>query len=290
MLTRQLSSFLCCVFFAMCGNSYGQPGFRVASYNIRYEAEADEQSGNGWGLRRQPLATLIQTHAFDLVGTQEGNARQLAELNQLLPGYAYLAHPYGGSDGLLSNCAIFYQTERFDVLDSGVFWLSETPDIPSIGWDASDRRIRYWAKFKEKETNREFFFFNVHFYWRKHVAREQSGPLLVRKIRGIAPGQPVICTGDFNSTVETTQIKAIKELLLDVYDVTRTPRKGGEGTAFPGGVFHGQPRGRIDYVFVSSAFTVEDYHVISDTYNGDRYPSDHLPVTSGLTWSDLNQH
>ncbi|WP_257657798.1 endonuclease/exonuclease/phosphatase family protein [Parapedobacter lycopersici] len=267
-----------------------QPGFRVASYNIRYAAEADEQSGNGWDIRKQPLSELISSHGFDIVGTQEGNTSQLADLSELLPGYAYLAHPYGGQDGLLSNCAIFYKAARFDALDSGVFWLSETPDMPSIGWDASDRRICYWTQFREKETGKTFFFFNVHFYWRKHIAKEQSGPLLARKIREIAGSQPVICTGDFNSLSETTQIQAVKGLLSDAYEVTQTPRVGVEGTGFPGGVFQGQPGGRIDYIFVSPHFQVVDYRVLSDTYNGDHYPSDHLPVTSWLSWSTETAH
>lgn len=274
------------IYFILLGLAIAnaQQGFRVASYNIRYAAAADEQSGNGWEVRKQPLATLITRHGFDIVGTQEGNVQQLAGLNNLLSGYAYLGSPYGGS-GDLHNCATFYKTALFDVLDSGVFWLSETPDTPSIGWDASDRRICHWTKFREKKTGKEFFFFNVHFYWRKQLARAQSGPLLVRKIRDIAGDHPVICTGDFNSTAETTQIEAVKALLSDAYDVTKTPRKGVEGTGFPGGVFQGKPGGRIDYIFISDHFNVEDYRVISDVYNDDRYPSDHLPVTSLLTWS-----
>lgn len=291
-------TFFCCCFaigiiFSCNGQganfigTKAKPGaFRVASYNIRYEAPADEQTGNGWGLRKGPLASLILRHDFDIVGTQEGNARQLAELKELLPGYAYSAKPYGGPDGHLSNCAMFYKAALFEIADSGVFWFSETPEEPSIGWDATDRRICHWIRFTEIATSRTFFFFNVHFYWRYHTAREKSGPLLVNKIREIAGEDPVICTGDFNSASETTQISAVKELLSDAYWVTETPRSGKEGTSFSGGIFHGEPKGRIDYIFVSDDFVVKDYKVLSDTYGDKRYPSDHLPVTSLLKWSD----
>lgn len=257
--------------------------FRVASYNIRYRADADEASGNGWDLRKGPLAKLIVSHEFDLVGTQEGYDSQLEDLKSLMPGFSYVGHRYGG-DKVKHNCAIFYKTSLFEVLDSGVFWLSETPDVPSIGWDANDQRICQWIKFKVKKTGKSFYFFNAHFYWRLKIAKEESGPLMARKIKEIAGDAPLICTGDFNSTVETPQIIAIKKVLSDAYDITKKPREGVENTNMSGGVFQGQPVNRIDYIFLSRHFTVEDYKVISDMYNDNRYPSDHLPVTSLLTF------
>jgi len=253
--------------------------FRVAAFNIRYNAEADEKSGNGWGLRKRPVAKVILDHRFDIVGTQEGDAQQLEDLKALLPGYEYLGHPYGGQ-GDLHNAATFYKNSLFEVLDSGVFWFSETPDEPSVGWDASDRRIAHWTKFQVKATGKTFFFFNVHFYWRLEEARKQSGPLLIRKIKEIAQDEPVICVGDFNSTEETAQIQAIKSFLGDAYEQTQSPREGVEHTNLGGGVFQGEPKNRIDYVFVSSQIQVTDYKVLSDQYDGGRYPSDHLPVTS----------
>lgn len=257
--------------------------FRVAAFNIRYAAEADEQSGNGWNLRKGPVSEVIRAHRFDVVGTQEGNASQLTDLKALLPDFDYIGHPYGGK-GDLHNCATFFRTSLFEVLDSGVFWFSETPDKPSIGWDATDRRIAHWTKFKVKDTGKEFFFFNVHFYWRLEIAKRESGPLLVRKIEEIAGETPVICVGDFNSTSETPQIQAIKSLLHDAYDRTITRRQGVENTNMGGGVFQGEPKNRIDYIFVSPHFQVKDYRVLSDRYDDDRYPSDHLPVTSLLAF------
>lgn len=95
--------------------------FRVASYNIRYEAEADEKSGNGWNVRKGPLAELILKYGFELIGTQEGNDKQLVELKELIPDFDFIGHAYGGKTGTLHNCATFYNKRRFDVLDSGVF-------------------------------------------------------------------------------------------------------------------------------------------------------------------------
>lgn len=257
--------------------------FRIAAYNIRYAAEMDEQSGNGWAIRKGPLASLIQQHQFDIVGTQEGDGNQMDDLKKLLPEFDQVLHPYGGT-GDLHNLGILYKGDLFEPLDKGVFWLSETPDTASIGWDATDRRICQWAKFRDKKSSKEFYVFNTHFYWRKEIARRESGPLLAAKIKSIAGDYPVLVTGDFNSRPETPQIKDILTGLKDAYEATESARKGVEGTGFPGGVFQGTPGGRIDYIFVGPEVRVLDYEVLSDVYNGDRYPSDHLPVTSTVTF------
>ncbi len=261
--------------------------FRVASYNIRYEAPGDIKTGNSWDERKEFLAELIRSHKFDLIGTQEGNERQLEELESLLPGFSFIGYPYGGRNGRLHNCATFYRTSMFDVLDSGVFWYSETPDEPSVGWDATDQRICFWIKFKEKVSGQEFYFFNSHFYWRYVTAKANSGTVLVNKVREIAKGYPVICTGDYNSTDSTFQIKQILTILKDAYRITETAPVGPENTSFPGGVFKGTPNSRIDYIFVSDDFRVMDYAVLSDVYRDNRYPSDHLPVTSKLSISSF---
>lgn len=252
--------------------------FRVAQYNIRSAAPADEESGNGWSLRKEPLSQVILSYNFDIVGTQEGNDDQIPELQALLPDYSCEAYPYGGKNGDMHNCAIFYKTDKFKMLAHGVFWLSETPDVKSIGWDATDIRICNWAKFKEKASGKVFYFFNVHFYPRNTTAKQESGTLMVKKIQEIAGQTPVICVGDFNSKPDTPQMIAVKNLLSDAFDITQTPRQGPENTSFHGGEFTGTPRSRIDYILVSKHFKVLSYNVLTDSYNDGHYPSDHLPV------------
>jgi endonuclease/exonuclease/phosphatase family metal-dependent hydrolase len=254
---------------------------RVSTYNIRYESKADDLAGNGWEVRKKPVAELILKHGFDIVGTQEGNAKQLEELKGLLDGFDFIGYPYGGPDGKLHNCATYFKKSLFKVLDKGMFWLSETPGVPSKGWDATDTRICQWIKFKEVKSGKEFYFFNAHFYFRAVEARKNSGALMVSKIREIAKDAPVVFVGDLNSTPEMTQIGTIKSLLNDCAAVSKTPREGFEKT-FPGGRFSGNPEMLLDYMFVSDHFNVLDYKVLADTYNDNRYPSDHLPITSKL--------
>ncbi len=253
---------------------------RVAAYNIRYESKADDLAGNGWAVRKAPLAQLIADQKFDIVGTQEGNTRQLKELKELLNSFEYVGYPYGGPDGKLHNAATYYRSDLFKVLDKGVFWLSETPDTPSIGWDATDRRICQWIKFQDLKSEKAFYFFNAHFYYRNKEAREKSGNLMVEKMKEIASDYPVICLGDFNSTPEMAQIHHMEAYLRDCREIAG--QKEGPEATFPGGRFHGEPEIRLDYIFVSDHFRVMDYKTLTDTYDGNRYPSDHLPVTARI--------
>lgn len=258
--------------------------FMVGSYNVRYAAAEDEKTGNNWNKRIKPMVNLITAYHMDIVGTQEANAKQLEDMQPLLDEYAYIANPYGGKTGTAHHTAIFYKKSLFEPIDQGVFWLSPTPDTASFGWDATDRRICQWAKFKHKISKKEFYFFNAHFYWKGHVAKENSGPLIVRKIKEVAGKHAVILVGDLNSESKTTQMAAIREILKDVIEVDKEAMQKGEGTAFPGGVFKGIPNGRIDYIYTSPHFSPLNYKVIADQYEGDRYPSDHLPIISEVSW------
>jgi len=256
---------------------------KAASYNIRYAAAADETTGNGWNVRKTPLANLIRNHDFDIVGTQEGNFSQMGDLMTLLPGYDYIGYPYGGSTSKNHTASIVYKKAEYEVVDQGVFWYSETPDVESIGWDATDTRICTWARMKHKASGQQFYFFASHFYYQYVTAKRNSGAVLVQKIQEIVTDNlPVISTGDYNSNPSTPQVLDILTLLQDSYDITETPRSGPVGTGFPGGVFEGTPGSRIDYVFVNNKVRVLTYAVLTDSYNGGRYPSDHLPVSCDL--------
>jgi len=246
----------------------------VASYNLRYNTQND--GVNAWPNRKENVKALIQFHDFDLFGTQEGLRGQLDDIAEL-PDYAFLGA--GRDDGKTAgeHSAIFYRKSRFNVTQSGNFWLSETPDKPGKGWDATCcNRICSWAKFADQTTGKSFFFFSVHFDHQGVVARRESGKLMVQEIKKIAGNTPVILVGDFNSTPDTEQIKTIQSLLPDTYAVTKTPPYGPVGT-FSGFKFDAPFKDRIDYIFVSKQFDVLKYGALTDAKE-QRYPSDHLPV------------
>lgn len=246
----------------------------IATYNIRYNNPGD--SLNAWPHRKENVKALIRFHEFDIFGTQEGLIDQikgLAEMNE----FAYTGK--GRDDGKEAgeHSAIFYRKNRFKLLASGDFWLSETPEKPGKGWDAKCcNRICSWGKFQDMLTKKTFYFFSVHFDHQGVIARRESGKLMVKKIKEIAGNTPVICVGDFNSTPETEQIQTMQTLLNDAYNVTAEPPYGPVGT-FNAFKFEAPMKHRIDYIFVSPAIKVLKYGVLTDAKD-QRYPSDHQPV------------
>lgn len=230
---------------------------KVATYNIRNLSDKDE---NAWSNRKEKVKALVLYHDFDIFGTQEGFLSQLQDLCEM-QAYAYTGNGRDDGKDAGEHSAIFYKKDRFKVLDSGNFWLRETPDQPGKGWDATCcNRICSWAKFKDIQSKKEFYFFNVHFDHEGVIARQESGKLMVQKIKEIAKDVPVITTGDFNSTPETEQIQTMQTLLNDSYKVTQAPPYGPEGT-FNGFRFNAELKSRIDFIFVSKQIAVLKYGV-----------------------------
>jgi len=270
--------FALCAFFA----SHAQPSkaINVATYNLRYDTPND--GPNAWPNRKENVKALIRFHEWDIFGTQEALRHQLNGVAELTE-FAFIGK--GRDDGKEAgeHSAIFYKKDRFKLLQSGDFWLRETPETPGKGWDATCcNRICSWAKFKDLNTKKEFYFFNVHFDHQGVEARRQSGHLMVKKMKEIAGNALVICTGDFNSTPDTEQIKLLKGALNDTHDVSALPAYGPEGT-FNAFKFDAPMKQRIDYIFVSSPIKVLKYGVLTDA-NEQRYPSDHQPVVAKIVF------
>lgn len=248
----------------------------VAAYNLRMDTSSD--GINAWPNRKDDVKALVQYHEFDIIGTQEGFKHQLEGLLEI-PGFAYIGGGRDDGKDAGEHSAIVYKKERFQILDSGDFWLSETPDKPGLGWDATCcNRIASWAKFKDKQSRKQFYVFNVHFDHQGVIARRESAKLMQQKIKEIAKDEPVILTGDFNSTPETEQIVLLSAFLNDAYTVSKMPPYGPVGT-FNSFQFTAPYEKRIDYVFVSDHFEVRKYAALTDSKE-QRYPSDHIPVVA----------
>lgn len=250
----------------------------VASFNLRYNNPQD--GPNAWPARKDMVKALIRYHAFDIVGTQEGLADQVADLAQM-DEFDHVGA--GRDDGRQAgeHSAIFFRKSRFALLGKGDFWLSETPDRPSLGWDATCcNRIVSWARLRERASGRVFYVFSAHFDHEGVVARRASSGLLLRKIAEISRGEPAICVGDFNSTPGTPQIREMATAMRDAYQASQTPPYGPVGT-FHGFRFDAPLQDRIDYIFVDRHFDVLSYAALSDSLHG-RYPSDHLPVVARI--------
>ncbi|HEX6732336.1 MAG TPA: endonuclease/exonuclease/phosphatase family protein [Pyrinomonadaceae bacterium] len=257
---------------------------RVMTFNIRYDEPQDKE--NAWPNRKELVASMIRFHHADLVGVQEALARQLKDLDKLLPDYSWVG--VGRADGKAAGefSAILYRKGRFKDLESSTFWLSETPRVPSAGWDAAYPRIVTWVKFRDFQTGKIFFHFNTHFDHRGVRARNESSRLLLDQIRQIARDLPVVVTGDFNFTESSDGYQLLTGKNFEKPSALRDARYFSEQ------VHHGPtstfnefkaivPGKKIDYVFVKGRIRVLQHGVLSDTWDG-RFASDHLPVLAEI--------
>lgn len=277
----------------------------VASYNVRTLNAKDYEHGDGWTQRVDYLCDVIRFSDFDIFGAQEVRYGQLTDMLARLDGYAYVGA--GRDDGMTKGeySPIFYKQERFVLLDSGTFWLSETPNVPSKGWDARYPRVCSWGYFKDKRLHRKFWFFNLHMDHKGIEARRESAKLIVAHIaKQCGKKANVILTGDFNVAQDNEIFRIFADcgFLHDAYEVA-------EVRFAPTGTFNSfKPTNyttrRIDHIWVSDKIAVERYGVLTYHYWRDErgaeasntdapkdvksesrsihLPSDHYPINAFL--------
>lgn len=254
---------------------------RTGTYNLRFDNKND--SGNLWAERAPVLTALLNFHDFDILGTQEGLKNQLDDISQALPQYA--RHGHGRDDGKEKgeHSAIYYKKEMFSLLNSGDFWLSQTPDKPGLGWDATCcNRICSWVFLQHKKSKQKFYVFNAHYDHQGVVARKESSKLILEKIREITKGQATIFMGDLNGsrTSEWYLSLANSSQLKDSYTDVPHPyvNQNGSFNAFN----PARPRTDIiDHIFITTHFRAVKWGILTDSYR-NKYPSDHFPVLSDL--------
>ena len=249
------------------------------SFNIRYDNPEDGKQN--WHHRKENVVGMINFYDLDIIGMQEVLVMQLNYLEANLKQYGIVG--VGREDGKKKGefAPIFYRKNRFKKLKSGTFWLSDTPQKVSRGWDADLERIATWAVFKDKATGKEFIFMNTHFDHIGEVARVESAKLLKQKSMELAKGLPLILTGDFNLVPESEGIKTLIEpdgdnTLVNSSSVAASTY-GPDWTTCG---FDNRPlkeRKIIDYIFVKEVSKVNKYAVFSEMLN-DIFLSDHCPV------------
>ncbi len=256
----------------------------VMSFNIRYDNPDD--SLNNWQYRKERVANAILFYDADILGTQEVLHNQMIDLKQLLPGYESIG--VGREDGKEKGeySALFYKKDRFTVIESGYFWLSETPELAgSKGWDGACERIATWVKLKDKKSGKEMLTFNTHLDHVGVVARREGVSLILNKIAELGKGLPVILTGDFNAEPESEVIKQIinttdEKYLIDSRSVS--PLVYGPSWSFHDfGKIPFEKRPLIDYIFVSKEIEVLKYGVLAETENNN-FLSDHAPILATI--------
>lgn len=247
----------------------------IMSFNIRFNNPDD--GVNAWPNRIEMVNGLLNFHEPDIFGLQEALHGQILDIEKGLPNFEWFG--VGREDGKQGGeyAPIFFNKEKFILIENGNFWLAEDCTRPNLGWDAACTRICTWGKFKSKVTGKKFYVFNTHFDHQGDEARKNSAILIRNKIEEMTyqNNLPVILSGDFNLTPETLPISLIKKFMSDSRDISEQPPYGPAGT-FNGFKFDADLNGRIDYVFVRG-MKVLKYAVISDN-KAKRWSSDHLPV------------
>ena len=249
----------------------------LMTYNIRYAADKPEI--HSWNNRRNGIIKSIS--GIDIAGLQEVLPVQVNDLTSNLPDYSITGRSREQNPEEGEGVPIIYKKDRFLLLYSGTFWLSDNPHIPgSNTWNAACNRIVTWGRFRDKQTGINFFVFNTHLDHISQHAREKSIQLILNTIRLMAPGSPVILMGDFNVEENNNVYKSIIDSgLKDTYREIKAASGSADLT------YHGWQNEtgltRIDYVFVSSDFQVKNTQVIKKKENGI-FPSDHFPVVTHI--------
>ncbi len=245
------------------------------SFNIRYDNPQDGK--NDWDSRKDEVAGLIAKYKPDFLGVQEALKNQMFFLDNKLAHYTYTG--VGRDDGKEKGeyAAIFFNNSKFDLIETKTYWLSETPNKPSIGWDAAIPRVVTFGTFSSKNTNELFYVLNCHYDHMGKEARTMSSKLIVSLLQELdITSKKIIVMGDFNSKPSGKPIRILRSKLHDAYKDAKQNRKGPKGT-FNGFDPTVTPKNRIDYVFTKN-LTVLEYTAIEDKRKNRLCVSDHLPV------------
>lgn len=247
----------------------------IMSYNIRYSTQNDNE--NWWEHRKEEVAQLIDYYSPEILGIQEGLDKQVKYLDTFLSNYSYVG--VGRDDGKLKGeyAAIFYKHERLKLISTKTYWLSETPNEISVGWDASFKRVVTFGEFYDIQTKDTLYVFNCHFDNIGKISRKKSAELILQIIEDKKiTNKKVIVMGDLNCEPDDEPMELLKVNLEDTYSSAATVTYGPVGTF---NEFNTEMllQRRIDYILVKN-IEVKEYRHIDDRRKNNLFPSDHLPI------------
>lgn len=252
-------------------------GVIAMSYNIRYGTASD--GTNSWQYRYGASAMMLDDQKPDVVGLQEALSDQVQYLTMALDK-TYKAVGVGRDDGKKAGeiMAVLYNFKTTKLLKWGTFWLSDTPDVPSRGWDGACNRCATWAILKDKATGKKFFFVNTHIDHVGAEAQQKGVKLVTDKIAELnKEGLPVIVTGDFNMEVSNTSMAPMKEGFQNAREAAVVT---DDHFSYNG---WGKASSTIDYVWFKG-FTCTRFETVTKPYAERTFISDHFPVKAVLVF------
>lgn len=260
------------IFLIFSGLLFSQE-LNLMTFNLRYDNPKDNE--DNWHHRKEKVTDLIKNYEPAIFGIQEGLSHQVHYLDSNLTNYKYIGIGREDAKEKGEFSAIFYDTTKIILEEENTFWLSESPDTISVGWDAALERICTYGLFKSKESDKLIWVFNTHFDHRGKEARKNSANLILNKIEELnSDNLPIALMGDFNSIPTDPPIVIISNKLKDGKLISEKPFYGPFGT-FNG--FSEKAPNRIDYIFTDNLKVLRYIH-IDDRLNNNRHTSDHFPV------------
>ena len=250
---------------------------KVMSYNIRMGTAKD--GTNSWEYRYPATAMMIQDQKPDVFGVQEAFEFQIRFIEDNFADYdsVGVGRDNGKSEGEFMS--IFWNKKTVKMVKWGTFWLSETPEKPSKGWDAACKRTATWALMKDKNTGKMFYFVNTHLDHRGSEARRQGLNLIVSRIDEInQKGYPMVLTGDFNMKPDDAALTGLEQRMQSARKIA--PKTDNHATLNLWG--KGKADMVIDYIYVSGFSACPEYHTVNEKYGQWKYISDHYPVYAKL--------
>ncbi len=277
-LARQVICALLSLVFPLLGIGLPETGakapaeetVRIMSFNVR-DGEFD---------REEIVPQVVADYYPDSVGFQECEGTWYLTLKAYLPDYQIIG--VGRLTGLPllgESTAIMFRKDKYELVDWGTFWLSETPDKVSLGWDAKYYRTCTWAVLKNKETEGCYAHINTHLDNSGAEARTKGLELVMEKAASF--DMPVVVTGDFNFIKGSEYYKKLLSGgLTDVSSIAEKADTGCTAHAYKGGT-----EGNVlDYICVNDKITdVKSYNIMREKYN-DRYVSDHYPIYADMVF------
>ncbi len=245
------------------------------SFNVRHGTAED--GANHWRFRKAFALQLIQDTSADIIGLQEVLEFQLHEIAEALPNYGWIG--VGREDGLSDGefAPIFFRKDKFEVIDSGTFWLSTTPDVPgSKSWNTACTRICSWVDLSGGAL--KITVFNLHTDHESAEAREQG----IREVLNRVGQEISVVMGDFNAGEGSAPIQKILDYgLIDTFREAHPEDQ--DVYTFHGYDDNPETKEKIDYIFVSPSLKTVEAAILRQK-DGDLFASDHYPVTAVVTY------
>ncbi len=250
---------------------------RIMSFNLRY---CDDKAGSVKD-RSKISAAIIEQYEPDSFGAQEATGRWMKILGKALgEKYAYVAHPRDKQGYKSERNPVFYLKDKYNLIDKGTIWLSETPEAKyTKSFDSNCHRIATWAVLENKVTGERYTHINTHLDHILEETRVAQVEVLIKKLTELQKENRVFCTGDFNTDPSSKVYSRMTETSDDVKTVAKITDDGM--TFHDYGRCSKQAGSTIDYIFASKGSDVATYKIIRNTFN-DMYSSDHFPIVADI--------